>query len=231
MAKSKITNLTIDAHAINYARIASPVAKFETNGKDGTELEWKADLLIDEDTVEKIESTYPNLRKKMNPITAKKYEKQYNVKMPKGVEGPAILKLTQDVQVKFKDKKTGEDKLLDKPQPKALLKEGGKKARDITFEEYIGNGSVGKVIILHRITQYNGKPIDVLELGSVLITDLVEVEQKPGDKSTGPDLKDAFGIDEIEESDAEAPEPNESGFSNDDFDDDGEEDEDEQDDY
>lgn len=227
MAKKQDMNMVIEAHAINYARIASPVAMFETQGKSPDELEWKADLLIDEDTVEAIEKKYPNLRKKMNPITAKKYKAQYNVDMPDGVEGPAILKLTMPVGFVFKDKKTQEEKLGEKPQPKVLLKEDGKKARDITFEEYIGNGSQGKVILLHRATAFKNKPIDVIELGSIMLTHLVEVEQKPGQGGdNGPDLKDAFGLDDIEESDAEAPEHNEAPLNrkaeddDDDFDDD-----------
>ena len=224
MAKKQDMNMVIEAKAINYARIASPVAMFETDGKGPTELEWKADILIDEDTVDAIEKKYPNLRKKMNPITPKKYKATYKVDMPDDVEGPAILKLTMPVGFEYTDKKSGEKLIGEKPQPKVLLKDDGKKARDITFEEYIGNGSQGKVILLHRATAFKNKPIDVIELGSIMLTHLVEVEQKPGQGGDGgPDLKDAFGLDDIEESDAEAPEPNEPGFdqsADDDFDDD-----------
>ena len=234
MAK-KTQDMVVDAKAINYTRTASPIAKYETQGKDPTELEWKSDLLIDEDTVEEIKKAYPNLRKKMNPITAKQYEKVYKVAMPKGVEGPHILKLTKDVAVRFKDAKTGEDRLLEKPQPKVILQESEKKGRDITFEEYIGNNSVGRVILKYRSTQYNNKPIDVIELGSILITDLVEVEQKPGQGGNQQDnVEQAFGLEEVEESEAKAPERNESGiksnnFDSDDDDDDGDLDFDEDD--
>jgi len=226
MAK-QTKNIVIDALAVNYARIASPSAKYETQGKDASELEWKADILVDEDTVEKIENTYPNLRKKMNPITPKKYKQIYKVDMPEGVEGPAILKLTMPVGVAFKDKKTGEDKMMMKPQPKVLLQQGEGKAKEITFDEYIGNGSVGKVMLMHRSTAYNNKPIDVIELGSILLTSLVEVDVKPGRGGNEPDVKDAFGLDEVEESESKAPAPNEAspfnvageddGFADDDF--------------
>ena len=222
MSKKEVKkNLVIDAHAINYARIASPVAKYETLGKKPTDLEWKVDILIDEATYETIQETYSNLRKKATPITAKKYKEIYKVDMPKGIDEPMILKLSQDVAVEYKDAKTEEKKLMEKPQPKVLLKQEDGKARDITFEEYIGNGSKGKVLLSYRGTQYNGKPIDVIELGSIMVTDLVEVEVKPGQGGTKePNLKDAFGLDEIEESDAVAPEPNEKGLNSKDFDDD-----------
>lgn len=218
MAK-KSNDMVVDALAINYARIASPVAKYETDGKQPEELEWKADLLIDEETVDKIKEQYPNLRKKMNPITSKKYKEIYKVDMPKDVEGPHILKLTMDFAVKFNDPKKGET-VFYKPQPKVLLSQGKKKAKEITFDEYIGNGSVGRVIIKHRSTKYNSKDIDVLELGSVLLTELVEVEQKPGQGGNQEDdVEDAFGLDEVEESETEAPERNEKGINSSDDDD------------
>jgi hypothetical protein len=215
MAGKKTNNMVVEAKAINYARIASPTAKYMTKGTNPLELEWKADLLIDEDTVDAIEKKYPNLRKRMNPITPKKYKSVYKVDMPKDIEGPHILKMTMDVAIEFKDKKTGEKKLLNKPQPKVLLDTGdGKKAKEITFEEYIGNGSEGKVILKHRATSYQGQSIDVLELGSIMLTHLVEVDAKPGQGGDNEDdLEDAFGLEEIEESDAEAPEPNEAGLN------------------
>jgi hypothetical protein len=232
MAK-KSNDMVVDAYAINYSRIASPVAKYETDGKNPEELEWKADLLIDEETVDKIKEQYPNLRKKMNPITSKNYKKVYKVDMPKGIEGPHILKLTMDFAVKFNDPKKGET-LFYKPQPKVLLSQGKKKAKEITFDEYIGNGSVGRVIIKHRTTQYNKKPIDVLELGSILLTELVEVEQKPGQGGNQEDdVESAFGLEEVEESETEAPERNEKGLkgdSTDDFDDEQDDDDDDDDD-
>ena len=209
----KTQDMVIEVQAINYARIASPVAKYETNGSHPTQLEWKADFLIDEDTVDAIQARYPNLRKKMNPITPKKYLQQYKVEMPEGVEGPSILKLTQDVAVEYKDKKTGEQKLLEKPQPKALLSQGEGKAKDITFEFYIGNGSKGKVQLKHRVTAYNNKPIDVIELGSIMITHLVEVDAKPGQGSGEDNVADVFGLDEVEESEAQAPPRNEKGLA------------------
>jgi len=227
MAK-KSNDMVVDALAINYARIASPVAKYETDGKQPEELEWKADLLIDEETVDKIKEQYPNLRKKMNPITSKKYKEIYKVDMPKGVEGPHILKLTMDFAVKFNDPKKGET-LFHKPQPKVLLAQGKKKAKEITFDEYIGNGSKGRVIIKHRSTKYNSKDIDVLELGSVLLTELVEVEQKPGQGGNQEDdVEEAFGLEEVEESETEAPERNEKGLNSNQEDDDGVDDFDEE---
>lgn len=209
---NKPNHMVIEAHAINYARIASPSAKYETDGSKPTELEWKADILIDEDTEEAIKNRYPNLRKKMNPITPKKYKQQYKVDMPEGVEGPSILKLTQDVAVEYKDKKTGETKLLDKPQPKVILQEGNGKGREITFDEYLGNGTKGKVQLKHRLTAYNNKPIDVLELGSILVTELVEVDVKPG-QSREEDVADVFGLEEVEESEAKAPPQNEPAMN------------------
>lgn len=224
MAKKPSMDMVVEAKAINYARIASPSAKYLTKGANPTELEWKADLLVDEDTVDAIEKKYPNLRKRMNPITPKKYASTYKVDMPKDIEGPHILKLTMPVAIEFKDKKTGEMKLMEKPQPKVLLaQEGGKKAKEITFDEYIGNGSAGKVILKHRATSYQGSPIDVIELGSVMLTNLVEVDIKPGQGGVQEDdLEDVFGLEEVEESDTKAPEPNQPGladhFDEDDFD-------------
>jgi len=214
MASKKHNDMVIEAKAINYARIASPAAKYLTKGQHPTELEWKADLLIDEDTVDAIERKYPNLRKRINPITAKKYKAIYKVDMPRDIEGPHILKLTRDVAVEYTDRKTGEKKLFKKPQPRVLLDKGdGKKAKDITFEEYIGNGSTGKVILKHRESFYQGHPIDVIELGSILITNLVEVDVKPGQGGNEEeDLGEAFGLEEIEESNATPPEPNEPGL-------------------
>lgn len=201
MAKKDLINLVVDAEAINYARIASPSAKFETDGKSKLDQEWKADILITEETVEKIQSTYPNLRKKMNPITPKKYESVYKVPMPKDVEEPHILKLSIPVQIQYKDKDTGETKYLDKPQPKVILQtEDGKK--EITNTEYIGNNSKGKVMLMHRKTAYNSKPIDVIELGALLVTSLVEVAQKPGQGyDPDKDVIDAFGDFEAEPED------------------------------
>lgn len=218
MAKKDL-NMVIEAKAINYARIASPVAMYQTKGNTPTELEWKADVLIDENTVEAIEKKYPNLRKRLNPITPKKYAATYKVDMPKDIEGPHILKLTMPVAIEFKDKKTGDPKLMEKPQPRVVLADpDGKKGKEITFDEYLGNGSYGKVLLKHRSTAYNGSPIDVVELGSIMLTHLVEVDAKPGQGGMEEDnLEDAFGLEEVEKSETKAPEPNEPGLSQEDF--------------
>ena len=213
MAKQKM-DMVVDAKAINYARIASPTAKYMTKGANPLELEWKADLLIDEDTVDAIEKKYPNLRKRLNPITPKKYKATYKVDMPEGVEGPHILKLTMPVAIEFKDKKTGEMKMMEKPQPRLVVSQGDGKAKDQTFDIYVGNNSAGKVILKHRATAYQGSPIDVLELGSIMVTHLVEVDAKPGQGgSQEDDLGDAFGLEEIEESETQAPPRNEPALN------------------
>ena len=214
MAKKPSMDMVVEAKAVNYARIASPSAKYMTKGANPLELEWKADLLIDEDTVDAIEKKYPNLRKRMNPITPKKYKATYKVDMPDGVEGPHILKMTMPVAIEFKDKKTGEMKQMEKPQPKVLLQKEAGKAKEITFDEYIGNNSTGKVILKHRATSYQGSPIDVIELGSIMLTHLVEVDVKPGQGGPQEDnLEEAFGLEDVEGSDTEAPEPNQPGLA------------------
>lgn len=215
MAKQKM-DMVVDAKAINYARIASPTAKYMTKGANPLELEWKADLLIDEDTVDAIEKKYPNLRKRLSPITPKKYKATYKVDMPEGVEGPHVLKLTMPVAIEFKDKKTGEMKMMEKPQPKVLLQQGEGKAKEITFDEYLGNNSNGKVVLKHRATSYQGNAIDVLELGHIMLTHLVEVDAKPGQGgSQEDDLSDVFGLEEIEESETSAPPRNEPALNTD----------------
>lgn len=205
---SKSNDMVVEARAINYARIASPVLMYKKTGNDPKDMEWKADLLIDEDTVDAIEKKYPNLRKRINPITPKKYNTQYKVEMPNDVEGPHILKLTMPVEIEFKDKQSGELKRLEKPQPRVLVSEGGK-AKEVTFDELIGNGSYGQVILKHRSTAYEGSPIDVVELGSINLKHLVEVNVKPGGTQED-DLSAAFGLEEIEESNTKAPERNEA---------------------
>jgi hypothetical protein len=211
MAKQKVKNLVIEAHGINFTRAFAPKAKYETDGKEPTEREWCTTLLIDEATVDKIKSTYPNLRKKMVPITPKQYLAKFKVAMPKGVEEPHILQLTKDAAYSFEDRTTGEEKVVMNEGPKVFLVDPEtNKARNITNEEYVGNGSKGRVILEHRISKYKDKPIDVITMGDIALSELVEVDEKPNQGGNKVDAAQEFGF-EIDDEDGESPQ----GFDND----------------
>lgn len=184
-------NMVIDCLALNYIKIQKP----DNYGK------FAADLVITKATKKAIEERYPNLKRKFTALDGDDYLAKYKVESPAPDTIVYLFKLDIEQRITWKDKTTGETKSKLKAQPKALLKNEDGTATDITFSRLIGNGSVGKVVAIHRFSETAdyGKT-DKLSLGNILITELKEYQGKSGGGSPefeGSDPTDDFGLTSI----------------------------------
>lgn len=185
-------NMVIDCVALNYVKIQKP----DNYGK------FAADLIISKATKKAIEERYPNLKRRFTALDGDDYLAKYKVESPLPDTIVYLFKLDIEQRITWKDKTTGETKTKLKAQPKALLKNEDGTATDITFSRLIGNGSVGKVVAIHRFSETAdyGKT-DKLSLGNILITELKEYQGKSGGGDNaefeGTSAIDDFGLTSI----------------------------------
>lgn len=190
--------ITIDALHLLYVKIAQPETRFG-------DAKWKASAAISKKEMKRIKKEYPDLRKRFDALDPEEYLERFKVESPLADkdEDVYILNLDQKAEITWKDKATGETKKRAMDQPKVLLKtDDMEKPRNITLESLVGNGSVGKVLAYHRRAKADkdGNVADVLSLGGVLVTHLIEYEG--GDSDGGGfehDVGADFGFTDIEE--------------------------------
>lgn len=191
MSKSN-TNMVIEAVALNYTRVQKP----DQYGK------YKADVIITKKTKQALEAAYPNMKKRFESLDGDDYLAKYKVESP--LPDAVVYKLGLDIEhsITFKDKKTGESKTIEKARPKVLLQGADGTATDITMSRLVGNGSKGKVVVLHRESNSaDYGSTDKLSLGNILITELVEYTGGSGGGGSpefeGSDPTDDFGLTSI----------------------------------
>jgi hypothetical protein len=148
-------------------------------------VEWKASIVVDEDTADKWDEQFPKQAAKQ--IKTDGFEALYKVKPPY----PEQRK--QYIITLRKNTKLGNGKEVPPMyQPKVFLKKGSK-AIEITHSTLVANGSKGQI----SVDAFEGKMGMFARLKNVLVTDLIEYVR------TEQTLGDEFGLD-VE---AEAPKP------------------------
>jgi hypothetical protein len=141
--------------------------------------EWKAGIVVDEDTADAFGELYPKQAAKAVKTT--EFEDIYKIPAP-NPEAKKQYVITLRKNTKLAN---GED-VPDKYRPRAFLNtEEGR--QDITFETLVGNGSKGKISIEH----YEGKLGAVARLQNVLVNELVEyVASASGSSEAGSEFDD-----------------------------------------
>jgi len=192
MSDKTNSNTVVECLALHYVKVQRP----DNYGK------YAADLIITKATKQSLEKKYANLKRKFVALDADDYLAKYKMESPLPDAIVYLMKMDIEHSITFKDKKSGETKTIQKSRPKVLLQGADGTATDITLSRLVGNGSKGKVVLLHReSTSADYGSTDKLSLGNILITELVEYVGGSGGGGSpefeGSDPTDDFGLTSI----------------------------------
>lgn len=131
--------------------------------------EWKAGIVVDEDTADAFAEIYP--KQSAKKVKTAEFEEQFKCPPPEGA-GKNVYVITLRKNTKLAN---GND-VPDKYKPRVFQRKGSALV-DVTSTVLPANGSLGEISIDH----YDGKMGAVARLKNVLVTDLIEYERKEGD--------------------------------------------------
>ena len=151
--------------------------------------EWKAGVVVDEDTADAFAELYP--KQAARKVKRVDFQEQYNVEPPEGEEKNLYV-----ITLKKNTKLANGEDVPDKYRPRVYLKEGNVR-NDVTFTKLVANGSKGIVSIDHQELKLG----NVARLQNVLVTELIEYERKSGYEA-GSEFDDEPAEKEVE---AKAP--------------------------
>jgi hypothetical protein len=187
MSNKTNSNTVVECLALHYVKVQRP----DTFNK------YAADLVITKATKQSLEKKYPNLKRRFTALDADDYLAKYKMESP--LPDAIVYLMKMDIQETITAKETG--KVIPKARPKVLLQGADGTATDITMSRLVGNGSKGKVVLLHReSTSADYGTTDKLSLGNILITELVEYQGKSGGDNAefeGSNPQDDFGLTSI----------------------------------
>lgn len=154
--------------------------------------EWKASVVVDEDTADTFAEAYP--KQSAKKIKRTEFEKEYKVAPPEGDEKNLYV-ITLKKNTKVKDRTSGGlVPISEKYHPivyEQTEDEDGKRVRiDVTHTKLPANGSYGSVSIFHKENTEYGNSAG---LQDVLVTEMIEFERKA---SNPADRASAFDDDE-----------------------------------
>lgn len=171
--KRKETMSNVISGVFCYAVVTEPRNKYQSEEK-----EYSIDIVVDEETFDNFGDSYP--KQKGKSVKTSEFKEIYKIDPPfPGEKKQYILKLKKAAT--FKDRTTGETKMLAKPQ--VLLKKNNK-ATMMPENILIGNGSTGKVSFEEKENSYG----TFAKLKAVLVENLIEY------KSASKNAADDFGL-------------------------------------
>ena len=157
MAKNKEAIKTVQGMLL-YACIQNPVDNYDKDGK-----EWKISVVVDEETAENWDATYP--KQSAKAVKLKNFKETYKVDAP--TDDPIQYVITLKKPTTDSE---GRD-LKEQFHPKVMLRTDTGKRLDITQDKLVGNGSTGVVSIFNVDHPKFGMSA---RLNNVLVFDLVE---------------------------------------------------------
>lgn len=165
MSITKLTGMLL------YVAVQAPVPCFDKD--KGTE--YKASIVVDEDTADAFSDAYPKQAAKK--VKRTEFEERYKVAPPEGDEKNLYV-----ITLKKKSHYTKDGKLVEIPEayrPRVFEQEGNIRT-EITMSKLVGNGSMGAISFSDNVNEYG----TTATLKNVLVTDLIEYVRAEGD--TGP---------------------------------------------
>jgi hypothetical protein len=141
-----------------YVSLQKPVKCYEQEKG----LEWKASIVVDEDTADLWEELYNKQPAKR--IKTEDFEATYKIPAPFPNERKQFI-----VTLRKNTLLANGNPVPDIYQPKVIMSEDGE-YKDVTSSVLVGNGSIGEISVDH----YDAKLGAVARLKNILVTDLVE---------------------------------------------------------
>lgn len=215
-AKGNISKVFIEDVVFYYAQVqkAKPIYD-QREWSNPNKFEYLVDVLVDEDTYDLIEETFPktSLKKYSKEKFMERFKIESEEDLPYDSKKYFVAKFKQAAQ------KADGSPINPQLRPRAFEMVNGK-AVDITIDKLIGNGSKGAILLRSSTNSTYGT---FAYLSTLKVTDLVEYETS---SVTDEAVSDFLGGDvefaDIPEETFEKPEQNSEDFSDDDlpFDDD-----------
>lgn len=154
--------------------------------------EYKAGIVVDEDTADAFAEIYPKQAAKK--VKRTEFEKIYKVAPPEGTEKNLYV-----VTLKKNSKLANGNDIPDKYRPRVFEQVEGSRL-DVTYTKLPANGSHGTVSINHYENDYGTHA----RLMNILVTDMIEYEG--GDEyETGSEFDDGDGDEAEQEAPKQAP--------------------------
>lgn len=180
--------------------------------------EWKCGIVVDEDTADTFNETYP--KQPAKKVKRTDFEATYKTAPPEGSEKNLyVITLRKNVKL------ANGESVPDKYRPR-VFEQVGNKLVDVTTTKLPGNGSMGEISIDHYENDYGA----TARLRNIKITEMIEYEGTTNTYEPGDEFSDDAPAKEVKKpaaKSAKAPaapkksevkEPVKSGF--DDMDDD-----------
>lgn len=165
MSITKLTGMLL------YVAVQAPVPCYDK--EKGTE--YKASIVVDEDTADAFSDAYPKQAAKK--VKRAEFEEKFKVAPPEGDEKNLYV-----ITLKKKSHYTKDGKFVEIPEayrPRVFEQEGNIRT-EITMSKLVGNGSMGAISFSDNVNEHG----TTATLKNVLVTDLIEYVRAEGD--TGP---------------------------------------------
>ena len=140
--------------------------------------EWKASIVVDEDTADAFAELYP--KQPAKKVKSADFVEKYKCELPEGA-GKSVYVIT----LRKNELLANGNPVPDKYRPRAYLQTDEGRV-DITFDKLIGNGSLGAVSIEH----YESKHGNIARMKNILVTELIEYERIEGEGNDGSEFGD-----------------------------------------
>lgn len=147
-----------------FVQVQTPTKCYEeSKGK-----EWKASVVVDEDTADQWEENYPKQAAKS--VKTSEFQSIYKIDPPFPDQKKQFI-----ITVRKNTKLANDEPVPEKYRPRVMEQVGNNRI-DVTNEKLPANGSIGIISVEH----YDAKMGPVARLKNVLVTDMVEYESKAG---------------------------------------------------
>ncbi len=180
-----------------YVQVDRPTKCFE---KDKGE-EWKASIVVDEDTADEFNELYP--KQTAAVVKTSEFEEKYKIEPPfPDAKKQYVITLRKNTLL------SNGEPVPEQYQPKVFIVEDGEKV-EITQDRLVANGSTGAISIDHFETKSYG---NVARLKNIMVKELVEYV-RTARASNGSEFDDELPAEtkkagvKKEEPKAEAPKP------------------------
>lgn len=144
--------------------------------------EWKASIVVDEDTADAFAEIFPKQAAKK--VKRTDFEDLYKVAPPEGSEKNLYV-----ITLKRNEKLANGEPVPEKYRPRIFVDvqtDEGRIRKDITSTILVGNGSYGVISIDRWDNEYGSSA----RLQNILVKDLIEYERKSGGYEAGSEFDD-----------------------------------------